>query len=99
MVASNNKANQIGAFLSYTEGSMMLDQVCTELVQKLIDRDYAGHDETMHFPRMQSMLWIALLRGSLQDMMMLIADFKKTDSQVDLSSELNLFFNQSRALL
>jgi hypothetical protein len=39
------------------------------------------------------MLWIALLRGSLQDMMMLIADFKKTDSQVDLSSELNLFFN------
>jgi hypothetical protein len=99
MVASNNKANQIGAFLSYTEGSMMLDQVCTELVQKLIDRDYAGHDESMHIPRMQSMLWIALLRGSLQDMMMLIADFKKTDSQVDLSSELNLFFNQSRALL
>ena len=104
MANCEKHSKAIGAFCSHTEASYQLDVVVKKTIAYLMDRLKGIHGETWNVQQeyqgtARVLLWLGLMRGSIQDLLILTNLLATTTQKIDLSTDLQLFLHGPRPAL
>jgi len=87
----------IGKLGGHSEASYLLDRVVNQLFNSLLQNVKSDHTQAYFTARV--IFQLALLRGSLQDMMVLISLLNTTVDTIDLTDDLSRFFGKQPKML
>jgi hypothetical protein len=95
------RSEAIGAFCSHSEASYQLDAVVKKTITYLTDRLKGIHSETWNVQHeyqqtARVLLWLGLMRASLQDLLVLTGLLTTAEETIDLSADLQLFLDGPR---